>query len=47
VAELSRQRWRVGSGSGKRKETSFRIGDMGEVMSEDLEALLEACDQAL
>lgn len=47
VDKLSRQGFLVGSGYGRLKEASFRIGHMGEVEGSDLEGLFDAIAAAV
>ena len=47
VAALAENGWQVGSVYGQWRETTFRIGHLGEVAEADLEALLEAVDRRL
>lgn len=47
VAGLAELGFTVGGGYGEWRETTFRIGHMGDVQASDLEALLAALDQVL
>jgi aspartate aminotransferase-like enzyme len=47
VRRLRERGYAVAAGYGRLKETSFRIGHMGEQTPETLEGLLAACDEAL
>ncbi|MEO8277192.1 MAG: alanine--glyoxylate aminotransferase family protein [Thermoanaerobaculia bacterium] len=47
VAGLKRRGYTLGGGYGKFKETTFRIGHMGEVQTTDLAALLVAIEQEI
>jgi len=47
VKQLAGRGWTVGGGYGDWKPTTFRIGHMGEVRDDDLEALLAEIDAAL
>lgn len=47
VRRLKARGYSVAAGYGRLKETSFRIGHMGEQTPESLEGLLAACDEAL
>ena len=47
VAAMKERGWVIGSGYGKLKETTFRIGHMGEHDPEDLEELLSILTQVL
>ncbi|MHC4729138.1 MAG: pyridoxal-phosphate-dependent aminotransferase family protein [Planctomycetota bacterium] len=47
VRRLRERGYSVAAGYGRLKETSFRIGHMGEQTTETLEGLLAACDEAL
>jgi predicted phosphoserine aminotransferase len=47
VAALKKEGWVIGSGYGKLKDTTIRIGHMGDHTVEGLEALLPLIDRAL
>jgi aspartate aminotransferase-like enzyme len=47
VRRLKERGYSAAAGYGRLKETSFRIGHMGEQTPETLEGLLAACDEAL
>jgi aspartate aminotransferase-like enzyme len=47
VRRLRECGYSVAAGYGRLKETSFRIGHMGEQTPETLEGLLTACDEVL
>ena len=47
VKRLAGRGWTVGGGYGDWKPSTFRIGHMGEVRDEDLEALLAEIDEAI
>jgi len=47
VSRLAERGWQIGSGYGKWKQETFRIGHMGEVSEEDLSALLAESTEVL
>ena len=47
VRRIAQRGYTVGSGYAQLKETTLRIGHMGEQTLETLEGLLAACDEAL
>ncbi|HEX8671124.1 MAG TPA: alanine--glyoxylate aminotransferase family protein [Longimicrobium sp.] len=47
VARLAKAGWTIGGGYGKLKDSTIRIGHMGEHTVEELDALLDAIDEVL
>jgi len=47
IGHLARRNFRVASGYGKLKDSTFRIGHMGEISLDDLDELLAAMNQFL
>jgi aspartate aminotransferase-like enzyme len=46
-AGMSERGWTLGTGYGKLKDTTFRIGHMGDHTVEELDALLAALQEVL